>query len=235
VSKTTACKFAALLAITPLAIAGCSSSGGGAKTSSPPATTPPASQPASSPPASTPGGGETVTKAQADAMLLSLQDVGSGFTKAQFQPSNDPLPCAPNDPPLEQQIPSTLEAGTAFIRNGAAFGEDLRFYPDSSTAQNVLDRAAHGLDCPSGKLNLTGRPETVSFGKLQDVTSAIHGADKAVAVTGHNARYDIVLIGCQIGREAVLFSFLRTASTPTSSLPNPVSIVNTAVQKIKNS
>jgi hypothetical protein len=33
----------------------------------------------------------------------------------------------------------------------------------------------------------------------------------------------------------VLFTFLRTKSTPTSQLPNPISLVSTAVQKIKNS
>jgi hypothetical protein len=175
-----------------------------------------------------------VTKAQADAMLLTLQDVGAGFSTAQFQPSQDPLPCAPNDPPLEQQIPSTLEVGTAFIRKGAAFGEDLRFYPDAATATSVLTKAVNGLNCPSGKLNLTGTPETVNFGKIHDVTSAV-GADKAAAVEGRTSRYDIALVGCQVGREAVLFSFLRTKSTPTSTLPNPITLVSTAVQKIRNS
>lgn len=233
VSKTTSLKFAALSVVVPLIVAGCSSSGGGTTnpTSNPPASSPPAnSQPASSPPAAT--GSGVPSKAQAEAVLLTQQDIGRGFAKAQFRPSNDPLPCAPNDPPLEQQIPSALEVGTAFIRNGAAFGEDLRFYGDASTATQVLSKAVNGLNCPSGKLNLTGTPETVNFGKIQDVTSAV-GADHAAAVEGRTARYDIALVGCQVGNAAVLFSFLRTKSTPTSSLPNPIAIASAAVRKIK--
>ena len=217
-------KFAALLVITPLIAAGCSSGGGGGD------TTPPASLP----PTSTPAASETVTAAQAKATLITVQDVGPGFTTAQFQPSADPLPCKPNDPPLEEQFPSTLEVGAAFLRNGAALGEDLRYYADVSTASQVLTLAAAGLNCPSGKLNFTGKPVTVQFGNLQDITSAV-GADKAIAIQATAPTYFIVLIGCQVGREDVLFSFLRTKSTPTSSLPNPVTIVRTAVQKIKNS
>lgn len=225
-------KFAALLIITPLVVAGCTSGGSGSHSSGAPAS-PPASSPPASTPASTPAGSETVTAAQAKATLLTVQDVGPGFSPAQFRPSNDALPCKPNDPPLEQQFPSTLEVGAAFIRNGAALGEDLRYYGDASTAGQVLTLAAAGLNCPSGKLNFTGTPVTVQFGQLENVTSAV-GADKAIAIQGSAPAYDIVLIGCQIDRRDVLFSFLRTKSTPTSSLPNPITIVKTAVQKIRN-
>ena len=236
-STTTARRLIALVAVVPLALAGCSSSGGGTGGASTNAvvTTPAASSPpASTAPASTTKTSESVTADQAKAALLTLQDVGSGFTTAQFKPSTDPLPCAPNNPPLEQQIPSTLEVGTAFLRSGAAFGEDLRFYPDTATAQHVLTVAANGLNCPSGNLTLTNKPEKVNFGAIQDVTSAV-GADKAVAVEGHTASLDIALVGCQLGRVVVLFSFLRAKSVPTSKLPNPITLVSTAVQKIKNS
>jgi hypothetical protein len=232
VSDNTSRKFAVLAVGVALIATSCSGGGGSSATSNPPASQPPLSQPASSAPPSTPAGG-TVTKAQAEAALLTQQDVGAGFTKAEFQASDDRLPCKPNDPPLEQQIPSDLEVGTAFIRTGAAFGEDLRVYHDAATATQVLSLAAAGLNCPSGKLNLTGTPEVVNFGKIQDVTSAV-GADKAVALEGRSARYDIALIGCQVGQVAVLFSFLRTKSTPTSQLPNPIAIVSTAVRKIRN-
>jgi hypothetical protein len=214
----------------PLAVAACSSSGGGGTTTTPPATSPPTT----SAPASTPSASETVTAAEAKATLLTLQDVGPGFSPAKFRPSKDPLPCKPNDPPLEDQFPSTLEVGAAFLRNGAAFGEDLRYYADTATANRVLTLAAAGLNCPSGKLNFTGSPVTVQFGKLQNVTSAVD-ADNAIAIQATAATYDIVLIGCQIDRRDVLFSFLRTKSTPVSSLPNPITIAKTAVDKIRNS
>jgi hypothetical protein len=231
----------ALLVAIPLTVGACSSSGGGTATTppaQPPTTT---SAPASTPPASTSSaasGAGVITADKAQAALLTTQDVGAGFTKAQFQASNDPLPCAPNDPPLEQQFPSNSEYGTAFIRNGAAFGEDLRIYPDAHTANEVVARAAVGLNCPSGKLNLTGKPTTVHFvaangGRVQNVTSNV-GADFAIAVQGTTAQYSLVLIGCQVENAAVLFSFLRTKSTPTSSLPNPLGIVQTAIQKLRN-
>lgn len=227
----------ALLMVVPVAVAGCSSSSNGkANGSSAPATTPAATTATTpSAPASS-SSSEAITQAQATAALLTAADVGTTFTSAQFKPSTDALPCTPNDPPLEQQVPSTLQVGSAVIAksNQAALSEDLRFYPDVATAQQVLSLAAKGLDCASGKLNITGTPETVTFGKQQDVTAAV-GADQAVAVPAAAANYSIVLIGCRIGRALVLFSFLRTKTSSTSVLPNPITIAAKGVTKIKSS
>lgn len=218
-------------------LAGCTGSGGRSATTTPqPPTTSSTSATPSTPvvsTSSTPSGSVTVTADTARLALLTLQDVGPGFTKARFKSTNDRLPCTPSDPPLEQQIPSDFQVGTAFIRQGAVFGEDLRVYADAATAGQVIARAAAGLDCPGGKLNLTGKPTMVHFGKVQNITSAV-GADLGVAVPGTMLQYSLVLVGCQVGNAAVLFSFVRTKSTPTSSLPNPITIVSTAVQKIKN-
>jgi hypothetical protein len=177
-----------------------------------------------------------VTPAEASAALLTPADVGKHFVKAQFQPGDDPLPCTPDDPPLEQQIPATLEVGTAVLTRaqGAAMGEDLRLYADPSTAQQLVALARAGLDCRHGQLRLTGAPETVTFGKVQDVTSAVN-ADEAIAVQATSARYGILLVAARLGRLVVLFNFLRTLSTPSAALPNPIGIVAKGVAKIRNS
>ena len=228
----------AVLTAVPLALAGCSSSTNGTgKTTSKPATsvasTPSSSTPASSAPAS---GDPSVTQADAKAALLSPTDLGTGFTAAQFAPSSDPLPCTPNDPPLEQQFHSTVEAGTAMVTQAQDVGlsEELRVYADADTANQVLQAAAHGLDCKQGKLNVTGQPETVTFGKTQDVTSDV-GAESAIAVQATSAQYGIVLVGCKLGRLLVLFSFLSDKSADTSKLPNPITIAAKGITKIKNS
>lgn len=233
-----------LLAVTPIALAGCSSSSTSGKGTT--ATTPaapstssagfPSSTPAPSVPVSTSGGSEAVTPAAARAALLTPSDLGSDFAKAQFRPSNDPFPCTPNDPPLEQQIPSTLEVGTAIVSRtqAAAMGEDLRLYPDVATAQQVVALATRGLQCQQGQLNLTGTPETATFSPIHDVSTQVH-ADQAIAVQATTARYAILLIGCRIGRVLVLFDFLRTQATPATSLPDPIAVVSAGLDKIKNS
>ena len=228
----------ALLIVVPLAAAGCSSSskGKGATTHTPAGASAVTSAAAAGTPAASPSGSETITKAEASAALLTPAEVGTNFSSAQFRPSSDALPCTPNDPPLEQQVPATLGVGSAVIANSqqAAMSEDLRFYPDIATAQHVLTLASKGLDCAQGKLNITGTPETVTFGKQLDVSADV-GADKALAVQATSAQYDIVLVGCQMGRVLVLFSFLRTKTSSTSALPNPITVAAKGVAKIKNS
>ena len=232
--------FVAALLVVPVALAGCSSSSGGkGKTGStsaaPPAASSSAGFPASTPPA-TSSGSETATQAELDASLLTPADVGPGFTKAQFSPSGDPLPCTPNDPPLEQQFSSTLTGGTALADNpkAVAMSEDLRLYADPDTAEKVLQAAAKGLNCKQGKLNLTGTPEDVTFSAEQDATADTH-SDDAISVQATSAQYDIQLIGCKIGRLVVLFSFLGAKGADTSTLSNPITIAAKGIDKIKNS
>ena len=228
-------RLLALLVVAPVALAGCTSSkSGSATTPTPTAPGTTASTPPASTPASTPAGSETVTPAEVRAALLTPAEVGPGFARARFQPSNDPLPCKPNDPPVETQIPSTLEQGTAIASNrvGAALGEDVHLYVDTPTAQRVMALIKVGVNCPQGQLNLTGKPETVQFGSIQDVTPST-GADEAYAVEARSARFDIALVATRLDRAVILFSFLRTKSTPTSELPNPIQVVAKAIAKIK--
>ena len=230
-----ACTMAAALCILALAVTGCTSSKSKGSSSPPASGTSAAALTGSSstPPASSPAA-ETITKAQASAALLTASEIGTGFSTAQFKPSTDALPCTPNEPPLEQQVPSTLEVGSAALATSrqAALSEDLRFYPDATTAEHVLTLAAKGLDCAQGRLNITGTPEAVSFGKQQDITSDV-GADQALAVQATSKDYDIVLIGCRVDRALVLFSFLRTKTSNTATLPNPIAIATQGVTKIK--
>jgi hypothetical protein len=231
----------AVLIAVPLALAGCSSSTSGkGETTNTPAGSAASSAgfPSSSAaaPSSSAAGGETVTQAEANAALLTPADLGSGFVAAQFSPGSDPLPCTPNDPPLGQQFDSTLQAGTAMTTQSQDVGlsEELRVYADPDTAAQVFDAAKHGLDCKSGKLDLTGTAETVTFSDEQDVTADV-GAESAVAVQATSAKYRIVLVGCKLGRLVVLFSFLGDKGADTSKLPSPIVIAQKGVAKIKNS
>jgi hypothetical protein len=231
----------AVLVAVAFAVAGCSSSTSGkGRTTNTPAgsAASTAGFPSSSAaaPSSSATSGETVTQAEANAALLTPADVGTAFTAAQFSPSSDPLPCTPSDPPLEQQFDSTLQAGTAMATKTGDVGlsEEMRVYADPDTATQVLQAAVQGLDCKSGKLNLTGTPETVTFSAEQDVTSDV-GADSATAVQATSAKYGIVLVGAKIGRLVVLFSFLSDKSADTSKLPSPITIAKTGITKIKNS
>lgn len=229
-------RLLALLVVAPVALAGCTSSGNSGSGTTPTPTAPgtTASTPPPSTPASTPAGSETVTPAEVRAALLTPSEVGPGFARARFQPSNDPLPCKPNDPPIETQIPSTLQVGTAITstRVGAALAEDVHLYTDTPTAQQVMGLIKVGVNCPRGSLNLTGQQEAVTFGSLQDVTPSV-GADEAYAVEARSARFDIALVATRLDRAVILFSFLRTKSTPTSELPNPIQVVAKAIAKIK--
>src|SRR5690348_4257645 len=98
----------ALIVVAPVALAGCTSSKSGTGTTAPPTVSTTPTTPPASTPSSTPAASETVTPAEVRAALLTPAEVGPGFVRAQFQPSNDPLPCKPNDPPVDTQIPPTL-------------------------------------------------------------------------------------------------------------------------------
>jgi hypothetical protein len=233
-----AARVAVVLIAVPIAAAGCTSSGSKPKASSP-VTTPAASSvtfASSSAPAPSASGSESITKTQARGALLTPAEFGTGFTHAPSVPSNESLPCTPNAAPLEQQIPSTLQVDTAAVSTDdqAGMKEDLRLYPDAATAKQVYQLATRGISCKRGKLNLTGKPETVTFTSAQDARSAVR-ADNAVVVEAKSANYDIALIGCRLGRALVLFSFLRTKDSDISKLPNPITVAAKGVAKIKRS
>jgi hypothetical protein len=217
----------ALAVAAALAVTGCSSSGTDSSTTTPPANTNAASSPA-------PSTSSAVSSDDLAAKLLTLDDLGGGFDQAQFQASNQPLPCTPDEPPLGEQVPDTAHAGTAFTHRTvhAALAEDLRFYSDDATAERAFTAATKGLDCASGTFNLTGTPTTFQFSDIQDVTSDTH-ADRAIAVEASSADVDVVLVGCQVGNAVLLLNFLKAPDAQTDTLPSPVYLATLAVTKVR--
>ncbi|MDT4917099.1 MAG: hypothetical protein QOI15_2226 [Pseudonocardiales bacterium] len=219
--NTNACGLIAVLVVAPIALAGCDSSSGGGPG---PGTPTLSSQPSSS-----------TTQDEIAAALLTPTDLGAGFTKAEFRPSSNPLPCLPTGAPLEEKFSATVSAGTALVSNagGASFSEEVRLYPDEATAQQVVAYISQGLDCRTGQLALTGPAQTIDIGKQQDITSTVN-ADGAFAVQTSAPRFNIVLAAARLGRSVTLFAFLKTKSTPDSALPNPIQVVAKALDKIRS-
>lgn len=217
-----------------LAVAGCSSTSKGTATTSPsrPTTTAATSEQATTS-APAPSASETVSHDAIVAVLMTPDELGPSFTAAQFQPADNPLPCTPNAPALEEQFPPTDRAGTAMVSSqlGASASEEIELNPDTSTAQAALAYVQQGLNCSTGQLALTGEPQTFHFGHEQDVTNATH-ADQAIALQADAPKIDIVLVACRVGRAIVLFAFLKTPSTPLAALPDPLQVVARAIDRI---
>jgi hypothetical protein len=137
---------------------------------------------------------------------------------------------------VEDKYPATVQAGTAIASTklAASFSEQAELFADAQTTQQALDYIGKGLDCSSGPLNLTGTPATVQIGSEHDIAASVK-ADAATAVQVTSGRYDIILAACRIGRVLVLFAFVRTQTTPTSKLPNPITVIADGLTKIKNS
>lgn len=159
--------------VSVLGLAACSSSGGGSLTgggSSGAGTTAASTgaagstpAPASSPAVSTPAPTSAASSADASGLqagLLTVADLGTGYKQEPADNSESPLPCTPNDPPLNQQVPPQGRAVAQFTNTtgDVAITEDLNRYADVATASRAVAASAKGFTCQTGSLD--GTPVT---------------------------------------------------------------------------
>ncbi|MCW2498077.1 hypothetical protein [Jatrophihabitans sp.] len=239
-----------------LGVAACSSSSNGkpaTATSNPVGSTPvgastaatsPSSFPSSSAPAASPSSAETVTKAQIQSVLLTAKDISANaIAQAIPTTSNNPLPCqSAGEPTLTDKFPGTVRAGVDIVDNTAraAVSEEIRLFADKATATAALAYAKAGLACSGGTVTADdgtklavklGAPQDIEASLLKDAKLASTGIDQAYAWSATSSTDDYGLVTVQIDRSLVLMTFVNAAGADTSKLPDPLSIVELAIEK----
>ncbi len=179
----------------------------------------------------------TLSSPQATAALLTPQDVGAGFTEAQYTKNTAPLPCAPaGSPTLDQQVPPSFVAGRTIVDSAlqAEFVEEFKSYASAAQATSALNTAKKGLQCSSGHLYASdGSSVVISISTPQDITQAmgVPGFTNATAWSAKSTAVQGDLVVAQDGSSLVFMTFLAPPSS-VSKLPDPAVVTRKALEKI---
>lgn len=232
----------AVLSAATLVVAGCSSStsgGGTTVTSQPPPTSTTRTTPtvSAAPPSSTTAGGAALTQQQAQDALLSAADLGSAFSQTSSDDSPSPLPCTPNDPPLDTQVPPQVKALTSFSNadGSALLQEEIDGYKDVATTQRALTIGERGLSCKTATIPSGNGTLTVQLTGPADLTDQLSvKVDKVEGWQVASPKVELVLIAAQVGQQIVALTFTAAKGVDTSTLPKTQTLVEKALANVKD-
>ncbi len=221
-----------------LGVAACSGSsggtGGGSATPTAPSTAPTVAPTACCSASSSSAGGLTQQSAQ-DALLIEA-DIGGGFAQTTSDATTSPLPCTPNDPPLDQLVPPKVKAQTDFQNSAgsALVSEEIDGYADVATAQRVLAAGEKGLACKTAKIKTGGQTLHVRLQGPVDLASSLKvSVDKCEGWQVKAPSVGVVLIVARIGPQIVALTFTAATSVDKSTLPNTSTVTEKALSKVK--
>jgi hypothetical protein len=158
-------------------------------TAPPSSVSPPSSSVPSLVPSSAPASG---VPADVSRVLLSAAEIGHGFVATGTEStSNDPYPCTPNAPPVDEAVPPS-ETGTADFAKASSqlvITEQVAVYADLSHAVSAQQLTDAGLACAHG---------TLAQGQRIDITGP---TDISAALTAHvdNAEAWDIRAGATVG------------------------------------
>lgn len=233
------------------AVSSCSSSGSPSKSATTPtksSSSPTTSFPSSSSSAATPAPSESVSAADLSTALLTPADLGlTGAASQASKQTDNPLPCAAaGSKSLNQQVPATVRVGVDISDDALQIGlsEEIRLFADETTSTAAVTAAVAGLNCTSGSLiDDGGAAVPITIQPPVDIKADLAKDTKLADVTitaaqvwqGTASGEDIDLVVVQLGRSVVLFSFQSGTGADTSKLPNPLTVVDDALEKIISS
>jgi hypothetical protein len=168
--------------------------------------------------------------------LLVASDVGGDFSQTSASPASSPLPCQPNDPPLDERIPPSIKAETEFenAAGSAALSEEIDGYADTATAQRVLTEGAKGLSCKTGTIKTSNGTVKVQLNGPVDLTSDLDTkVDKAEGWQLTAGNVNLVLIVSVIGQQIVAMEFSAAKSVDPKTLPDTKAVTEKALAKVK--
>jgi len=226
------------------ALAGCSSSGGkgsGSSTGLTSSSSAPGTTTATTP--ATSSSSPDITADDIRPALLTATDIAATATAKPSTPTDNPLPCAAKgSPSLEQQVPSEARAGVDISDNSqqAALSEEIRVYTDAATASHAVALAQAGLHCASGSLvaddgtaiTITLKaPVDIKSDILKDANLAQAPINSAQVWQASGEGLDILLVLVQLDQSLLLMSFISPTGSNQSTLPDPITIVQKAIEK----
>ena len=154
-------------------------------------------------------------------------------------PSEDtsrPLPCEAQAPPLDQQFQPSAKAKTDLVaRDGKAYlSEEVIGYETAATADQALAAGERGFSCRTATVRVNGKPLRYHIQPAQDITANVGvTVDKAMLWRIRTSIVNIRLVAVKIGAQLIVISFAAPPGTDTSGLPDPVTVLKTAVTKVK--
>lgn len=226
-----------LLAAAAVALAGCSGSDGGARTTAEPtsgaATGPGATGPGTTGPGTSgPAASSTAgTAADLRRALLTAAELGDGFRATGTSGSGDtPLPCTPTAQPLFVARPPVQREIANFANgtNTVLVTETVARYPDEDAARAALTTGAKGFSCSRG--SIAGKqvgivPRNAALpGADVDQVGAWDFANAEVKGTAALVRVDEYLVAMVFGAEpgaggdVQVGTILTTAATKIDDL-----------------
>lgn len=201
---------------------------------------PPSSAPVTVPitsaaPSTAPVSSEATAPADVERVLLTAGDVGHGFTAA---PDNAtataPLPCTPNDPPIDQQVPSEEHGGVDLTKDsaGAEVSEMVALYATLGEAVHLQTSTERGLACSGGKLS---DGEQVTLSGPTDISSILTPhTDKAEAWSIRTAKIKGALVLVRLHRVIVQFAFFKLIKGASNPHINSKQILEMGLAKVIN-
>jgi hypothetical protein len=225
--------FVALAMAALLGAAACSSSSGGAGGTDTPTAPSTAPTPCCSAPSSSAGG---LTQEAAQDALLVGTDIGGGFAQTTSDADTSPLPCTPNDPPLDKLVPPKVKAQTDFQNSAgsALLSEEIDGYADEATAERVLAAGEKGLACKTATIKTGGQTLQVRLQGPTDLTSSLKVAvDKCEGWQVKASTVDVVLIVARIGPQIVALTFTAATSLDKTTLPSTADVSEKALSKVE--
>ena len=163
--------------------------------------------------------------------------MGGGFAQTTSDAGSDPLPCTPNDPPLDKAVPPNVKAQVDFQNSAgsALLSEEIDGYPDAATALRVLAAGEKGLACKSATIKTGGQTFHVRLQGPTDLTSSLNVAvDKCEGWQVKASSVEVVLIVARIGPQIVALTFTAAASVDKKTLPDTAAVTEKALRKIKD-
>jgi hypothetical protein len=180
--------------------------------------------------------GEASVEDQAQAALLTPDEVGPGFTAGDWTPGDpaNPTPCG--TPSVDATVPASVEVGTvvALATTSQALREEISVYDDEEEADTAFTTGTTGLDCATGKVTFTdGTTAPLSIVSPVDVTKEV-GGDKALAWQVRGGGIQGVLVAVKLPGIVVTFQF-TAPDTATNLRPDPLTVAKAGMDKILKS
>jgi hypothetical protein len=201
-----------------LALAACSSTGGGNPTTAPSSSGSP-----------TIGG---LTQTQAQSALLTAAEVGHGFAQAPTDSSGTNLPCTPNAPTLSAQFPPDVKVQADFggAAGKALFSEEIETFADADTVAQVVAAGEQGLACTTATV---GGAKVTILGPT-DLTSGIPvPVDKGETWLLTTKDVHLLVVIVEIDNQLVVFSVTGARSIDRFGGIDPSELIIAGLRKVR--
>lgn len=176
----------------------------------------------------TTGAGAVKTLAAMNAALLTVSEVGDGFTQ------NPPTPERKHSNlcgglTTDQLFPNKLQAKLKTSKGHNSVDESLELFSDAATVTKRIQADASELDCARAKGMLGGTAMTV--GKAQDVTATVGGsAATAWEFTGKG--FHALVFEVQVNSALIGYSFFAADGTDARTAPELTSLAKKGTERV---